>query len=105
MEVISLIQRNLSEHIGWRLKAAYNHVAAQYYENYQDADNGDEFMTNNMITGDLDFIYYFNPCEPWSLFLVTGIGLNYNKPENAVDDADGCTMWSELMTNHNVGTV
>jgi len=76
-----LIQRNWSEHVGSRIKASYNHVAAQYYGNYI-ANNG-EYVTNNMITGDLDLIYYFNPCEPWALYLVTGIGVNYNKPENA----------------------
>ncbi|MCU0406663.1 MAG: OmpA family protein [Ignavibacteriaceae bacterium] len=81
-----LIQRNWSEHVASRIKGAYNHVAAQYYANYNDNNgfgNG-EYVTNNMITGDLDLIYYFNPCEPWSLFLVTGIGVNYNKPENAI---------------------
>jgi len=79
------IQRNWSEHIASRLKASYNHVAAQYYDNYI-ANNG-EYVTNNMITGDLDLIYYFIPCEPWSLFLVTGIGINYNKPEGVGVDA------------------
>ena len=76
-----LIQRNWSEHVASRLKASYNHVAAQYYTEYQAQTS--EFVENNMIVGDLDLIYYFNPCEPWSLFLVTGIGVNYNKPENA----------------------
>ena len=80
-----LIQRNWSEHVGSRIKASYNHVAAQYYGNYI-ANNG-EYVTNNMIAGDLDLIYYFNPCEPWSLFLVTGIGVNYNKPEGEGVDA------------------
>jgi outer membrane protein OmpA-like peptidoglycan-associated protein/opacity protein-like surface antigen len=78
-----LIQRNWSEHLASRIKVAYNHVAAQYYENYDQPGYFDQFVTNDMITGDLDLIYYFNPCEPWSLFLVTGIGLNFNKPENA----------------------
>ncbi len=46
-----------------------------------------------MITGDLDLIYYFNPCEPWSMFLVAGIGLNSNKPENAmIEDATGSNL-------------
>ena len=81
-----LIQRNWSEHIASRFKASYNHVAAQYYGDYV-ANTGD-FVTNNMITGDLDLIYYFAPCEPWSLFLVTGIGVNYNEAEgNGVDAA------------------
>jgi OOP family OmpA-OmpF porin len=79
------IQRNFSEHIAWRLKAAYNHVAAQYFENY--VAGNDEFVTNNMITGDLDFIYYFNPCEPIVMFLVAGAGLNYNSPEGVGVDA------------------
>ena len=76
-----LIQRNFSEHIAWRLKGAYNHVAAQYYEYYQDPVNYDKFVTNDMITADLDFIYYFNPCEPIAMFLLAGAGVNFNKPE------------------------
>ena len=54
-----LIQRNWSEHIASRIKVAYNHVAAQYYGNY--AANNGEYVTNDMITGDLDLLYYFNP--------------------------------------------
>jgi hypothetical protein len=97
-----LIQRNWSEHVASRIKGSYNHVAAQYYENY--AANNGEYVTNNMITGDLDLIYYFNPCEPWSLFLVTGIGINYNKPENARwADGEGGFVVSELDEESNVG--
>jgi outer membrane protein OmpA-like peptidoglycan-associated protein len=77
------IQRNFSEHVGLRLKAAYNHVEAEYNAGVPNV--GGEFVTNNMITGDLDFLYYFAPCEPWSLYLVMGGGFNYNKPENAAD--------------------
>jgi len=81
-----LIQRNWSEHIASRIKGSYNHVAAQYYENY--ILNNGEYVTNNMITGDLDLLYYFNPCEPWALFLVTGIGVNYNEPEGLGVDTE-----------------
>jgi OOP family OmpA-OmpF porin len=92
-----LIQRNWSEHVASRIKAAYNHVAAQYYENYDQPGYTDQYVTNNMITGDLDLIYYFNPCEPWVLYLVTGIGVNYNKPENAQwNDGNGGFTVSEL---------
>ena len=97
------IQRNFSEHIAWRLKGAYNHVAAQYYENYN--LNNDEFVENNMITADLDFLYYFNPCEPITMFLLAGAGLNYNEPSNAIIyDADGNAVWtSSLDGESNVG--
>jgi len=74
------IQRNFSEHVGIRFKAAYNHVEATY----QVAPKVGEVVTNNMITGDLDLLYYFVPCEPWSPYLVIGSGINYNEPENAL---------------------
>ncbi len=97
------IQRNFSEHIAWRLKGAYNHVSAQYYENY--LLNNEEFVENNMITADLDFIYYFNPCEPITMFLLAGAGLNYNEPTNAVIyDSNGDPLWtSNLDGESNVG--
>ncbi len=97
------IQRNFSEHIAWRLKGAYNHVAAQYYDNYN-LENG-EYVENNMITADLDFIYYFNPCEPITMFLLAGAGLNSNKPENAIiyDAAGDVVFESELNEESNVG--
>ena len=97
------IQRNFSEHLAWRLKGGYNHVAAQYYENYNRGI--DENVENNMITADLDFIYYFNPCEPITMFLLAGAGLNYNEPTNAVIyNSDGTADWtSPLDGESNVG--
>lgn len=90
------IQRNFSEHLAWRLKGAYNHVAAQYYENY--VLNNEEFVENNMITADLDFMYYFNPCEPITMFLLAGAGLNYNEPSNAIIyDAGGNALWTSSL--------
>ena len=72
------IQRNFSEHIGIRLKAAYNHVEATY----QVAPNN--VVTNDMITGDMDLLYYFVPCEPWTPYMVIGSGINYHEPKNAL---------------------
>ena len=76
------IQRNFSEHVALRLKAAFNHVKARYTAGVPNEGN---YIENNMYTGDLDFIYYFNPCEPFEMFLVAGAGANFNKPENASD--------------------
>jgi OOP family OmpA-OmpF porin len=93
-----LIQRNFSEHLAWRLRGAYNHVTAKYDPG---VPNGDVRMENNMITGDLDFIYYFNPCDPIAMFLLAGAGVNYNKPENASDpDLDN---ESNLAAQFNIG--
>jgi len=98
------IQRNWSEHIASRLKVSYNHVAAQYYENYNRPNYFDQFVTNDMITGDLDLLYYFNPCDPWTMFLVTGIGVNYNKPDNARwNNGAGGYVVSELDGESNTG--
>jgi opacity protein-like surface antigen len=93
-----LIQRNFSEHLAWRLRGAYNHVTAKYDPG---VPNGNVRMENNMITGDLDFIYYFNPCDPIAMFLLAGAGVNYNKPENASQvDLDN---ESNLAAQFNIG--
>ena len=60
--------------------SGFNHVEATY----QIAPKFGQDVTNDMITGDLDLLYYFVPCEPWSPYLVIGSGINYNKPENAL---------------------
>jgi opacity protein-like surface antigen len=92
------IQRNFSEHLAWRLRGAYNHVSAKYDPG---VPNGNVRMENNMITGDLDFIYYFNPCDPIAMFLLAGAGVNYNKPENASQvDLDN---ESNLAAQFNIG--
>ena len=76
------IQRNFSEHLSWRLRGAYSHVSAKYDPG---VPNAGVRVENNMITGDLDFMYYFNPCDPITMFLLAGAGINFNKPENASD--------------------
>ncbi len=74
------IQRNFSEHVGVRFKAAFNHVEATYHA----APKIGELVTNDMFTGDFDLLYYFVPCEPWSPYLLIGSGANYHKPQNAL---------------------
>jgi OOP family OmpA-OmpF porin len=76
------IQRNFSEHLSWRLRGAYSHVSAKYDPG---VPNAGARVENNMITADLDFMYYFNPCDPITMFLLAGAGINFNKPENASD--------------------
>ncbi|RLC50274.1 MAG: hypothetical protein DRI23_07445 [Candidatus Cloacimonadota bacterium] len=75
------IQRNFSEHLAWKLKAAYNHVSAQY----DFLTSTDPRVENDMITADLDFMYYFNPCDPIVMFLLAGAGVNFNSPVNSAE--------------------
>jgi len=75
------IQRNFSEHLAWKLKAAYNHVSAQYDFRL----STDPRVENDMITADLDFLYYFNPCDPIVMFLLAGAGVNFNSPVNSAE--------------------
>jgi outer membrane protein OmpA-like peptidoglycan-associated protein/opacity protein-like surface antigen len=74
------IQKNVSEHVGVRLRTSYNHVEATY----QVAPKVGEVVTNDMITGDIGILYYFAPCEPWSPYVLGGAGVNYYKPVNAL---------------------
>jgi len=74
------LQRNFSEHIGIRIKAAFNHVEATY----NIAPKSGQDVTNDMITGDVDLLYYFVPCEPWSPYMVFGSGINSHEPDNAI---------------------
>jgi outer membrane protein OmpA-like peptidoglycan-associated protein/opacity protein-like surface antigen len=91
------IQRNFTEHIGVRLKGAYNHVDATYNV----APKIGQVVENNMITGDLAFLYYFVPCEPWSPYLVSGAGINFHKPENALNP--GLDNKSTVDGQYNIG--
>lgn len=72
------IQRNFSEHVGLRLKGGYSHLEGQW----QNASFNLIDETTNLITGDLDLIYYLVPCAPVSPYLYTGIGGNYKMITN-----------------------
>lgn len=74
------IQKNVSEHVGVRLRTSFNHVEATY----QVAPKVGEVVTNDMITAGFDAIYYFAPCEPWSPYMLAGSGINYYRPKNTL---------------------
>ncbi|MHB1688709.1 MAG: OmpA family protein [Ignavibacteriaceae bacterium] len=73
------LQRNFSEHVGLRLKGSYSHLEGQWNDRALNLIK----TTNNLITGDLDLLYYFAPCEPVSPYLFAGVGGNYKKITNA----------------------
>ncbi len=73
------IQRNFSEHVGLRLKGGYSHLEGQW----NNLALNQITTTDNLITGDLDLLYYFTPCEPVSPYLFAGVGGNYKNITNA----------------------
>ncbi len=77
------LQRNFTEHIGLRLTGSYLHLEGEW---------GTPVTTSetNTIAGNMDIIYYLNPCESVSLYLLIGGGLDYrmltNKATPTIDD-------------------
>jgi OmpA-OmpF porin, OOP family len=80
------LQRTFSEHFALRLKGGYAHIEGEW------TDQASNIITQstNLITGDLDFMYYLIPCEPVSPYLYAGIGGNYrmltNKATPSIED-------------------
>jgi OOP family OmpA-OmpF porin len=72
------LQRNFSEHVGLRFKGGYSHLEGQW----NDASLNLVKETTNLLTGDLDLLYYFAPCEPVSPYLYAGVGGNYKNITN-----------------------
>src|ERR1035437_330639 len=67
------IQRNFTEYVGLRLKGGYYHIEGQW------TDTSLNLVTEktNLITADLDWLYYIIPCETISPYLFVGVGGNY----------------------------
>jgi OOP family OmpA-OmpF porin len=79
------LQRNFSEHVGLRLSGGYSHLEGQWNAPSLNLIK----TTDNLITGDLDLLYYFTPCEPVSPYLFAGVGGNYKNitnPQTAFPD-------------------
>lgn len=72
------IQRNFSEHVGLRWKAGYSRLQGEW----NDASLSLMKETTNMLTNDLDLMYYLVPCAPVSPYLFAGVGVNYKDINN-----------------------
>ncbi len=72
------LQRNFSEHVGLRLKGGYSHLEGQWTNASLNLIN----ENTNLVTGDIDLLYYLVPCEPVSPYLFAGVGGNYKMIKN-----------------------
>ena len=73
------MQRNFSEYVGLRLKVGYSHLEGEWI----DASLAVNEESTNLISGDIDLLYYFVPCERLSPYAFGGVGLNHKSITNA----------------------
>jgi OOP family OmpA-OmpF porin len=67
------LQRNFSENVGLRFKGGYSHLEGQWNDAYLNP----VLEKTNLLTGDLDLLYYLVPCAPVSPYLFAGVGGNW----------------------------
>ncbi len=72
------LQRNFTEHVGLRLKTGFSHLEDQYLN----PNSNESISSTNLISGDLDLIYYLIPCETISPYLFGGLGGYYRMLNN-----------------------
>jgi hypothetical protein len=81
------IQRNFSEHVGLRLKGGYSILEGQWYDTSMNTHK----ETTDLLTADLDLVYYLVPCEPVTPYVFAGFGGNFKQISNgqtALSDSD-----------------
>lgn len=72
------LQRNFSEYVGLRLQAGYAHMEAQWNNNSAKVTT----ETTDLITFNLDVLYYLIPCKPISPYLFAGAGGSFKTLAN-----------------------
>lgn len=80
-------QRNFTEHVGLRLKGAYTHLEGQWY----DAALVLVTEKTNLMTADLDLLFYLTPCDTVSPYVFAGFGAGFKtaiNPESTLLEED-----------------
>jgi outer membrane protein OmpA-like peptidoglycan-associated protein/opacity protein-like surface antigen len=72
------MQRNFSEYVGLRLKVGYAHLEGEWKDAFLNVTE----QSTNLITGDIDLLYYFVPCEKLSPYAFGGVGVNHKTITN-----------------------
>ncbi len=88
------LQRNFSEHFGLRLKGGFSHMEGTWINPALATIT----ESTNLISADLDFMFYLIPCEPVSPYLYGGLGGTYrmlsNKATATFDDNATGAEWN-----------
>jgi OOP family OmpA-OmpF porin len=81
------LQRNFTESVGFRLLVGYDHMKGRipgnefFYTNGTVVPSMTEFMSTDVLIGDLDLLYYLIPCSPVNPYLGVGVGLASYEPK------------------------
>ena len=84
------IQRNFTEHMGFRIQGNYLHIKDKY------STNTISIIESNIFIGSLGLLYYFSPCEPVSPYAGFGAGGVDYKVKNSPVVADESKLDYEL---------
>ncbi|MBN8547087.1 MAG: OmpA family protein [Ignavibacteria bacterium] len=72
------IQRNFSENVGLRLRGGYANLNGEW----TDMNFNKVKASTDLVTADLDLIFFLVPCAPVSPYLFAGVGANYKSTSN-----------------------
>ena len=84
------IQRNFTEHMGFRFQGNYLHIKDKY------PTNPSSIIESDILLGSLGLLYYFSPCEPVSPYAGFGAGGVDYKVKNSPVVADESKLDYEL---------
>ena len=88
------LQRNFSENFGLRFKGGFSHMEGEWINPALATIT----ESTNLLSGDLDFMFYLIPCEPVSPYLFGGVGSTYrmltNKATASLDDNSSGAEWN-----------
>jgi outer membrane protein OmpA-like peptidoglycan-associated protein len=88
------LQRNFSENFGLRFKGAFSHMEGEWLNPALKTIT----ESTNLLSGDLDFMFYLIPCEAVSPYLFGGVGGTYrmltNKATASFDDNATGAEWN-----------
>lgn len=87
------LQRHFTEYLSLRLLGNFSHLKSNYYNQSGDLN----IHSVNHISGNLDAIYYFNPCENFTPFFSFGIGITNFTNDNSFNPLLDENFWGYQM--------
>ncbi len=94
------IQRNFSEHTGFR----FSTIFGDYKEEWSGTNGSAQITSTSSFQGNLDLLYYFFPCEWFSPYFYGGLGLNLYTVDNPEDIDIGSEQTNSIQVGVGLGS-